>query len=1172
MIGLDADPRVLVQPQVLVQSISIAGTAHRLCFASDRIPGWPPLRELVLPLVGETVPRDLERIDVEIDVGGRVARRSYDPSPDLEDVFTWDGLDGEGRPAASVESTVRVRWVDGRRSRRPERIRTREWRGFLGGAMAGDGWPPGWRLDVHHVLDPAAGRIWWGDGGSRRTSPRPGPDGLLLVTPDDLTDVHLLDADGRHVRSLDAVTGFERRRFEYDGGLLRALIDGGRTRFERAGSGPMEAIVAPDGRRSLLETDDAGRLTGFVDPDRSRWAMRYDERGALVEFRTPADGVYSFAYDEDGRLVEWIDPAGARTSLARRSVGAGQTVSRVGPVHESETFEWISRPGGARRRSATCCGEGERIEERSVDGGLRVTEPDGTVRLIRVAADPLLDSVQRVVAEDWRSPGGRTAALAVATTVDDGRRPIGAARHEQFDGPDGAFTVAWDPDPRALTYTTPERRERRLELDDLGRVVAAQGREGTRRTFGYDDLGRLESVIDGVGERRWRHQPSRISSQVGGAAGREVRLDERGRVSGVRLAGGGTIAIGWRGDGSPERIVLPSGAEHRFEADSLGLVRRSITPAGGAYTGEFDAARRLTRLTAPSGRVIESTWEAGDRLANRTFDGGAIRIEYAPGGLMARAVRTSSDGREQLLRQEWDGGLLLSLAWEGVVSARFDYDRDAHGRPTAVRLSGAGIAPTEMAVAFDRDGWPVRVGPVTLVRAGTPSQVAAVRVGDAEFVTVRDARDRLVQRTLTVGGREVHRIELAWDAADRVVERRERTGGELETHHYRHDPDGQLVAVLRNDHEVFRADYDPNGNRVAWTDAGGGHHATYGADDRIERLDGRAVEVDPDGFVTALPDGRQLRYSGRGELLRVSGGAATVEYDHDAAGRRIRRRSAAGDVLFLYGDPRRPFAVTAIVVGGRTWHLLADDVGVTVAQSGDDLLLVATDGLGTPCAVFDSAGGLLVRLAYEPWGHAGAAAVPAAGTAADVVPWIGLAGGLGDPDTGLVSFGHRDYDPATGRWTTPDPLGFGSGDWNLYAYVGNDPASRRDPGGLHHQPEMDAFYGPHPIHSLPEGFFDNPPSPPIADTGRGGSGTVWNAAYWFYDHRSWNSRYGWGPNPSTGGFNICPGSVGRDRWDQSGVTPGYYRDQGTGRVGPSNQFNNQAAPTTWGVNIVVRTF
>jgi RHS repeat-associated protein len=36
---------------------------------------------------------------------------------------------------------------------------------------------------------------------------------------------------------------------------------------------------------------------------------------------------------------------------------------------------------------------------------------------------------------------------------------------------------------------------------------------------------------------------------------------------------------------------------------------------------------------------------------------------------------------------------------------------------------------------------------------------------------------------------------------------------------------------------------------------------------------------------------------------------------------------------------------------------------------------------------------------------------------------FGFAGGLYDPDTGLVRFGARDYDAAAGRWTANDPRG-----------------------------------------------------------------------------------------------------------------------------------------------------
>ena len=52
-----------------------------------------------------------------------------------------------------------------------------------------------------------------------------------------------------------------------------------------------------------------------------------------------------------------------------------------------------------------------------------------------------------------------------------------------------------------------------------------------------------------------------------------------------------------------------------------------------------------------------------------------------------------------------------------------------------------------------------------------------------------------------------------------------------------------------------------------------------------------------------------------------------------------------------------------------------------------------------------------------------------------------------DAESGLHYIYFRDYDPKTGRYIEPDPIGLAGG-MNLYSYVGGNPLSRVDPYGL----------------------------------------------------------------------------------------------------------------------------
>jgi RHS repeat-associated protein len=178
----------------------------------------------------------------------------------------------------------------------------------------------------------------------------------------------------------------------------------------------------------------------------------------------------------------------------------------------------------------------------------------------------------------------------------------------------------------------------------------------------------------------------------------------------------------------------------------------------------------------------------------------------------------------------------------------------------------------------------------------------------------------------------------------------------------------------------------------------------------------------------------------------AAGTSSTYTYDADGTLLLQSDPAAAQKLLYLpWGEQITLTTSTNAVSGLRTIAQSPDGVTVVHASTGAVTYELA-DPHGTASAEV-SAADLSYRLRYfDPFGQQRGTA-PAA--------WPDQRAYLdqpNDPSTGLDLLGARQYDPATGRFLSIDPL-LESGDqrqMNGYSYSADDPINGSDPQGLYY--------------------------------------------------------------------------------------------------------------------------
>ena len=836
--------------------------------------------------------------------------------------------------------------------------------------------------------------------------------------------------------------------------------------------GDLTTVTKPSGATTTFVYDDRRRVIAWIDSNDSRYDYVYDDQDRVVAEGGEAGHVqitlaYTDPDPETGHRTTTLTTADGHST--RHLFGPGcRRLAVTDPLGHTTRFthdphgNLHSRTDPLGLRTAFSYDEDDRL--------VATTAPDGGE--LRTVRDPSGLPVEIIgpdgnrVLQEFDERGNRTA-------VTD---PAGATTRYTYDTA-GRLTSVTD----ALGATT------RVECDAAGLTVRVTDPGGAVTRTERDALGR----------------PVRITDPTGGITRLEWHPD--GKLARRTAPDGATESWTYDGEGNALTHTDASGGVSRFEYTHFDLLAARTGPDGARYEFEYDRALRLTRVTNPQGLSWSYAYDAAGTITSETdFDGRTLTYETdAAGRLTARTdvlggtITFERDPLDQVVRKDVDGrvttyaydraGRLLE-AVDPESELRYQYDR--LGRTKTELVDGR-----PMTYSYDTLGRRTKrvtpTGHVTSYAYGPDGRPQRLTSGGHRIDFTHDDAGRELTRAYD----DALTMTSAWDEAGRLTAQHIDAGTRaVDSRAYTYRADGHLISVADRKSGTRTFDLDPAGRvtavhaqgwteRYAYDDAGNQTSATWpSAHPGTEATGSRAYtgttltragdvrfEYDALGRVTLRrrtrvsrkPDTWHYTWDTENRLTSVTTPDGTRwRYRYDPLGRRTakQRLTADGNVA-----EETRFTWDGLTLCEQTTHqpddpntvaLSWDHRGLTPLSQTERLLTaddrrteidrrffaIATDLVGTPTELIDETGRTAWRARATLWGTTAWAR-----TSTTYTP-LRFPGQYYDPESGLHYNVFRHYDPATGRYASPDPLGLAPAP-NPVAYV-NNPHRECDPLGL----------------------------------------------------------------------------------------------------------------------------
>ncbi|MDB6441952.1 DUF6531 domain-containing protein [Pseudomonas sp. 21TX0197] len=746
------------------------------------------------------------------------------------------------------------------------------------------------------------------------------------------------------------------------------------------------------GQTWTFEWNDERQMLGATDPQGGRYAYSYDAAGNLIGETDPLGRSESTLWLEHWSLpLVYTDAAG--NSWKYRYDQRGNCIGETDPLGHVTRYRYDAHGQAIEIIDAT----GKSKKLRWNPFGQLVEHIDCSGYPTRLSYDSRghLQTITNALGERTQLSYDARGRL-IGSQLPDGRT-------EQYQRDvAGQLTGYTDPAGHTTLYQHNRRGQVRQRTDAQGRQVQ----------FAYDSYGRLQALVNENGESyrfAW-DAGDRLAEQqdLDGSAKRYTydRLDNVTAVTAVPAPyGTGLVVV-------PE--TPPSPIVHRLERDAVGRLIAKVTDDGRTEYA-YDPLDQLTAVTFTdhqgNAQGLSFAYDALGQLVAENSAAGSLRYHYDE---LGNLIQTQLPDGRWLNRLYYGSGHLHQINLDGQVIS--DFERDRLHREV-LRTQGQVSTRSE----YDRCG---RLRARQRRHGSQPSNLPATLQKRFEY----DPADNLIGK-LDQQPAAPHRQLLHYDATGRILASQDSLHGQRETFAYDaaanllDGPQAGAGRVVHNKlltYEDKRYRYDAFGRMIEKRSAKRGlQRFAYDAESRL-------VEVrNENGSIVRMtydPLGRRI-----------------AKTEHDTHGYPLGETRFAWDGLRLLQEHRHQ-QTSLYLYDDNSYEPLARVDGTGPLQK---IRYYHNDLNGLPEQLTEADGHNIWRATYRVWGN----------TLEELrEPYyieeqnLRFQGQYLDRETGLHYNLHRYYDPDTGRFITPDPIGLAGG-FNLYAFVLN-PFTWQDPLGL----------------------------------------------------------------------------------------------------------------------------